>query len=75
MKYLQLPRKTAVGEFIAFVHERMREPEGLNIRYTFSGSVYFERMKELGLYSIDSAEIGARIEKHGLTHIYATSLV
>lgn len=70
-----MPRTTAVGEFISFVHERMKEPKGLNIRYTFSGSVYFERMKELGLYSADADEIKEWIEKNSLTNIYATCLV
>ena len=39
-------------------------------KYTFSGSVYFNRMKERGLYSIDRAEIGKRVGEAGLTDIY-----
>lgn len=75
MDYLTLPRTTATGEFIAFVHERMKEPGGMNIRYTFSGSVYFQRMKELGYYSVDRREIEKRIEKGSMAHIYSTCLV
>ena len=49
----------------------MKTEEGCSKKYTFSGSVYFERMKELGLYSIDVAEIKDRVEKAGLTDIFA----
>lgn len=50
---LTLPRSTAVGEAIAYVREEMQTEEGLQKKYTFSGSVLFDRMKELGLYSTD----------------------
>ncbi len=75
MKYLELPRTIATGDIIAFVHERMAAPDGLKLRYTFSGSVYFERMKSLSLYSTDRAEIGERIARCGLTDVYNQCLV
>lgn len=75
MKYLELPRSVAVGDFIAFIHERMLESEGLKLRYTFSGSVYFERMQVSGLYSVNDLEIKARIKENNLTDIYNTCLV
>lgn len=75
MEYLKLPRSTAVGDFISFVHEKMQEPKGLNLRYTFSGSVFFERMKETGLYSTDDSMIKNRVEKNSLTDIYQQCLV
>lgn len=75
MKYLELPRSVAVGDFIAFVHEKMLETDGLKLRYTFSGSVYFERMQVSGLYSVNDLEIKARIKENNLTDIYNTCLV
>ena len=75
MQYLTLPDSVATGDFVSFVHRRMQEPEGLNIRYTFSGSVFFARMKERGLYSTDSAAIRKRVAESGLAEIYETCLV
>jgi hypothetical protein len=75
MNYLELPRNVAVGDFIAFVHEQMRIPDGLCMRYTFSGSVYFDRMKELSLYSTERREIGERVASAGLTDVFSRCLV
>jgi len=75
MQYLELPRTLATGDFIAFVHEQMAIGDGLKIRYTFSGSVYFERMKTLSLYSTNRAEIKERVAQAGFTDIYNGCLV
>ncbi|MBP2649830.1 MAG: tRNA (uracil-5-)-methyltransferase Gid [Firmicutes bacterium] len=75
MQYLELPRSLVVGDFIAFVHEQMVSDAGLRLRYTFSGSVYFERMKAMGVYTVDGAEIEKRVEKAGLIDIYSRCLV
>lgn len=75
MQYLELPRSIVIGDFIAFVHERMTDEEGLKLRYTFSGSVYFKRMKETSLYSTSRTDIRDRIAKAGLTDIFSTCLV
>lgn len=75
MPYLELPRTTAVGDFIAFVRDQMATRDGLRLRYTFSGSVYFERMKAMALYSADSGEIAARIADAGLDGVYSRCLV
>jgi hypothetical protein len=75
MQYLELPRTLATGDFIAFVHEQMFNPNGLKIRYTFSGSVYFDRMKTLGLYSASRDEIQRRVEQSNLNDIYNQCLV
>lgn len=71
---LSLPESLATGDAIAYVKERMSTPEGMTKKYTFSGSVYFERMNERGLYTIDSAEIAQRVEKCGLTNVFSTEL-
>lgn len=75
MPYLELPRTVASGDIIAFVHDQMASKDGLRLRYTFSGSVYFERMKAIGLYSADRGEVGARVAKAGLTDVYSQCLV
>ncbi|MCX7779837.1 MAG: FAD-dependent oxidoreductase [Negativicutes bacterium] len=75
MQYLELPRTLAVGDIISFVHEQMHTPNGLKIRYTFSGSVYFERMKATGLYATDREQIQTRVEQSGLRDIYNQCLV
>ncbi len=67
---LVLPRELACGDIISFMHEDMRSPAGMGRKYTFSGSVYFERMLELGLYTIDVAEIQKRVAKAGLAGIF-----
>ena len=68
---LVLPESIAIGDAIRHVRERMQTEEGLGLKFTFSGSVYFERMKQLGSYTTDVAEIGRRIEKAGLTNVFA----
>jgi hypothetical protein len=75
MPYLELPRTVASGDIIAFVHDQMTTKDGLRLRYTFSGSVYFERMKAIGIYSADRGEISDRVAKAGLTDIYSQCLV
>lgn len=75
MQYLELPRTLAVGDFIAFVHDEMEANEHLTKRYTFSGSVFFERMKNLDLYSTDPDEIRDRVALAGLSGVFSQSLV
>lgn len=67
---LVLPRQTAIGEAIAYVGEMMKTPGGMRKKYTFSGSVLFERMKELDLYTIDCECIRERIGRLGLTDVF-----
>jgi hypothetical protein len=67
---LEIPRELAIGEAIAYVKEQMQTDEGLGKKYTFSGSVFFERMKELGLYSVNIDEIELKVEKAGLKNIF-----
>lgn len=67
---LELPRELACGDAIAYVHECMQTPEGLTKKYTFSGSVYFERMKDKGLYTTDLDAIKAKVEKAGLKDVF-----
>jgi hypothetical protein len=68
---LVLPDSLCIGDAISHVRERMQTEEGLGLKYTFSGSVYFERMKERGSYTTDVAKIGRRVEAEGLTGVFA----
>ncbi|WHH57456.1 FAD-dependent oxidoreductase [Petroclostridium sp. X23] len=67
---MELPVETAVGDAIAYVKKEMQTEEGLTKKYTFSGSVYFERMKQRDLYTTDPQAIQQKIEKVGLLDVF-----
>ena len=68
---LILPDTLAIGDAIGHVREQMQTEQGLGLKFTFSGSVYFERMKERGSYTTDVAEIRRRVEAAGMTGVFA----
>lgn len=70
---LVLPRELAIGDAIAYVDEQMKTEKGLGLKYTFSGSVLFERMKELALYTTDVNSIKDRVAKLGLTGVFSAA--
>jgi hypothetical protein len=70
-----LPLETAIGDMIYYANYRLTTPNGSKVRHTFSGAEYFERMKKLGLYSTDNVHIKERIERLGLTDIFANKLI
>lgn len=72
---LELPRALAIGEAIAWVKEKMETPEGMGQKFTFSGSVLFQRMQELGLYSTDKDAVVKRVADAGLSGVYAEKLL
>jgi hypothetical protein len=49
----------------------MQTEKGLGLKYTFSGSVLFERMKEQNTYTTDIPTIRQRVEQAGLTGVFA----
>jgi folate-dependent tRNA-U54 methylase TrmFO/GidA len=69
-----VPRATAVGEAIAYVREEMQSEDGLTKKYTFAGSVLFQRMRELNLYTTDMAAIARRVEATGSSDLFARPL-
>jgi len=71
---LKLPAELACGDMLSFMLDRMKVPEGMEIKYTFSGSVYFERMKKLKLYTTDTQTIRKRVAEAGLAGIYKNRL-
>lgn len=68
---LELPADLAVGDAITYVREQMDEPDGMSKKYTFSGSVYFNRMKERDLYTTDIGRIEDRVKSTGLENVFA----
>lgn len=67
---LELPRTLAAGDIIAYENEMILTEEGIQKRYTFAGSDYFMRMKDLNLYSIDSKVIEKRVKDNNLLDVY-----
>lgn len=71
---LELPNSLAIGDFISFSNQKMYEADGDKLKFTFAGSVYFERMKERDLYSIDHKTIHNRVANAELLNIYDKKL-
>ncbi len=72
---LTLPDSLAVGDAIHYVRTEMEMEAGLQKKYTFSGSIYFQRMKERGLYTTDRAAIAKRVADADLTDVYRQKVV
>jgi threonine dehydrogenase-like Zn-dependent dehydrogenase len=70
-KPLVLPDTLAIGDVIGYARSQMSTEAGLGLKCTFSGSVFFNRMRERGLYSIDSRAIGERVGRAGMEGIFA----
>jgi folate-dependent tRNA-U54 methylase TrmFO/GidA len=70
-KPLVLPDTLAVGDAVTYVRKQMGTDEGLSLKYTFSGSVFFERMQARGLYSTDLKKVEERVGKAGLRGVFA----
>lgn len=67
---LELPRDLAIGDIIAFANETLDIENGKSLRHTFSGGEYFERMKELNLYTTDKEKIKDRVKSLSLLNIF-----
>ena len=72
--FLQLPRLIASGDLIAYANEKISTTEGLKERFTFAGTNYFKRMKELNLYTTDSKIIENKLNRLNLLNIYSERL-
>ncbi|MEW6082143.1 MAG: FAD-dependent oxidoreductase [Bacillota bacterium] len=71
---VELPADLAVGDAIRYVRQEMETGEGLFRKYTFSGSVYFQRMKSRGLYTTCAREIRERVSRTGMESAFAKEL-
>ncbi len=75
MELMELPEELVVGDAISYVREAMKTEEGMGKKFTFSGSVYFDRMKKLGLYTTDVEAIRNKVDRLGLTGIFGQKLL
>lgn len=67
---LRLPDRLASGDLISFMLAMMKTKAGLQKKYTFSGSFYFERMQKKNLYTTNLERIQSRVKKLGLSGVY-----
>lgn len=74
LSLLILPTSIAIGDIISYENNQSKTSEGKKKRYTFAGSIYFNRMKELGLYSMDIKEIRKKIARLNLDGIFEQRL-
>lgn len=71
LKLLDLPAETAAGDIIFFMLDQIKTEEGLKRKYTFSGSVYFDRMKEKEFYLTEYDLIEKKIKSLGLAGMFS----
>lgn len=74
MKLVIIPKSLSIGDAIAYVGEQVKTPEGLSKVYTFATSIYFDRMKEKGLYLKDIDDINLKVEQAGMRSVFAIKL-
>ena len=72
---LELPDSIIIGDLISYANDMIKTENGLMKKYTFAGSVFFDRMIERGLYTIESEIIKERIKNSGLLDIYNEKLL
>ncbi|WP_297437825.1 FAD-dependent oxidoreductase [uncultured Clostridium sp.] len=75
LPYLILPPTLATGDLLSFANENINTPIGRKTRYTFAGSIFFNRMLEKNLYSTDITEISKRIISANLINIFNLPLI
>ena len=75
MYLLQLPSSLLIGDFIAYANQEAYKENGNKNKFTFAGSIYFSRMKELGLYTMDIESIRKRVKDAGLEGIYNKKII
>lgn len=69
-KTVELPAELACGDFIRYAGGVIRTGKGLDHRYTLSGSRYFARMIDLGLYESDPVTVRKRVQKAGVRGLF-----
>jgi len=66
-----LPETLAIGDAISYVRGQMETEEGLGYKFTFSGSVYFDRMRAKDLYTTDARQIEQRVGVAGMAGVFS----
>ena len=69
-----IPETLACGDANSYVKQQMQAPGGLAKKYTFSGSVYFDNMKNKNLYTTDIATIQTRVATAKAMGVFAKPL-
>jgi folate-dependent tRNA-U54 methylase TrmFO/GidA len=67
---LVLPDTSVIGDAIAHVRRQMQTLKGMGLKFTFSGSVLFERMKHKETYTTDPGVIRDRVHQMGLSEVF-----
>lgn len=75
LELIEIPQDLACGEGIAHVKEKMQTKEGLSKKYTFSGSVLFEHIKNKNMYSTNVDQIKKNVNKANMTGVFAKKLI
>lgn len=70
LKPIELPTTLVCGDFIGYTCDVVKTPNGLEKRYTFSGSDYFDRMLRMGLYSTERRVIRERVKRSGAENLF-----
>ena len=65
-----LPQSLVVGDAISHVRDQMMEKGRLDQKFTFSGSVLFERIRQKDLYTTDIKVIRERVSAAGMAGIF-----
>lgn len=68
---LILHESLVIGDAVQYVRDQMVVHKDLGKKITFSGSAFFERMKERKLYTTDIKEIEKRVDAAGLAGIFS----
>lgn len=71
---LELPRTTAMGDYIAYTNEKVSSGEGLRNAFWLGRQSHLEWLKKVGLDSTDPEAIKGRIERAGLRDVFIRSL-
>lgn len=72
---VSLPVALAVGDLIDYENKMKSTPEGIKNRYTFAGANYFNRMKELNLYTTNIKDIKNRVNVLKMKDFFKQKLV
>lgn len=75
MYLLQLPTNILIGDFISYSNNLAQKEDGDKLRFTFAGSIYFNRMKELDFYTLDKDVVADRVKKAGLEGVYNKQII
>jgi hypothetical protein len=68
---LILSDTTVIGDAIAQVRQQMQTAAGMGLKFTFSGAVLFERMRQREMYTTDPGAIRERVHQAGLSEVFA----